>query len=243
MPASAPPPAPTPNHSALRPDAPAAADPAVAAATPAAAPAQTAAAPSPLIASLAASPEKPATPGAAAPPALLDPAAAILPAQQSATPAPKAAAAAPAQPAAPAAQLVPAMIQIAHAAGGQQITLRLAPAELGRVDIRIDRMGDGPATIQVLVERPETLKLLQADQPQLNQALDKAGVPQEGRTLSLSLALPDPGGSNQNAGGQSGSPSGGARPPPTPPPSPAPTAYSAPVSAPAWQRAGINITA
>jgi hypothetical protein len=141
------------------------------------------------------------------------------------------------------------MIQIGRAAGSQQITVRLAPTELGRVDIRIDRTAGGGATVQVLVERPETLKLLQADQPHLNQALDNAGVPQEGRSLSLSLALPDPGGSNPGGGGFSGGladgQSGGARQPPRDPqPGPATVPlYPPPAPTPAWQRAGINITA
>lgn len=194
--------------------------------------------------------DKQAAPGALALPVLPNPSAAV-----SLTPPPATTVAtAPADPAAPAtgpaAQLAPALIQIAHAAGGQQITVRLAPAELGRVDIRIDRAADGTATVQVLAERPETLKLLQADQPQLNQALNQAGVPQEGRNLSLSLALPDPGGSNPGAssfGSSFGSSladgqSGGARQQRDPPPSPALT-YAAPVPPPAWQRAGINITA
>jgi flagellar hook-length control protein FliK len=149
----------------------------------------------------------------------------------------------------PGAQIIPALIRVAHAADGHQITLRLTPAELGQVDIRIDRAADGTATVRVLVERPETLKLLQADQPQLNQVLDKAGLPQEGRSLTLSLSLPDagfgasPGGSGSNhAGGQSGgarherdgaqaaAQSGSAR-------------AGNPSSTPSWQRAGIDITA
>jgi len=194
--------------------------------------------------------EKTATPGAGTLAVLPDPAAsaAAAPALAAATTT-GVTSATPATPAAiPAAQIAPAMIQLAHTASGQQITIRLAPAELGRVDVRIDRADDGTASVQVLVERPETLKLLQADQPLLNQALDKAGVPQEGRSLSLSLALPDPGGSGAGAGsfggGLAGGQSGGARQPPSQP-NPAPTTtQDYPVSpAPAWQRAGINITA
>jgi hypothetical protein len=105
--------------------------------------------------------------------------------------------------------------------------------------------------VQVVVERPETLKLLQADQPQLNHVLDQAGLPQEGRSLSLSLALPDPGGSNPGAGAFSGfadSQSGGPRQqfagrPGATTDLPFPTNTAPPVPAPGWQRAGINITA
>ena len=147
---------------------------------------------------------------------------------------------------APAAQVAPAMVQLIHSASGQQVTLRLAPDDLGRVDIRIDRGSDGTTSVQVVVERPETLKLLQADQPQLNQALNQAGLPQEGRSLSLSLALPDPG---QPGGGFADGQSGGTRQQPGGQPGaaaaaePAFTTTTPPVPAAGWRRAGINITA
>ncbi len=147
----------------------------------------------------------------------------------------------------PGAQLVPALIQVARSAAGQQITVRLAPAELGRVDIRIDRASDGSSSGQVLVERPETLKLLQTDQPQLNQALDKAGVPQEGRSLTLSLSLPDPGGAHTGSGGNfAGDQPGDARqhrPTPQDTAPPAASPLPDPTPTPGWRRAGINITA
>ncbi len=44
-----------------------------------------------------------------------------------------------------------------------------------------------------VVDRPETLKLMLADQPQLHRALDAAGLPQDGRNVTLSLATPNPG--------------------------------------------------
>jgi flagellar hook-length control protein FliK len=147
-------------------------------------------------------------------------------------------------------------VQIAHAGGGHQITLRLDPGELGHVDIRIERAADGSAAIQVTVERPETLKLMLADQPQLHRALDAAGLPQDGRSLTLSLATPNPGGGGNHpgpsgggfgaAGGQGGSQGGGqagantrqgqqqGRALPPPPQSGA---------ASPWMRAGVDITA
>ena len=144
------------------------------------------------------------------------------------------------------------MVQLVHSPGGSQMTLRLAPDELGRVDIRIDRANDGTASVQVTVERPETLKLLQADQPQLNHVLDQAGLPQEGRSLSLSLALPDPGSANPGPGSFGSSfadgQSDGARQPYTGRPGTGadpsfPTSTAEPVPAANWRRAGINITA
>ncbi|MEJ1978192.1 MAG: flagellar hook-length control protein FliK [Acetobacteraceae bacterium] len=143
-------------------------------------------------------------------------------------------------------------MQIAHAGGGHQLTLRLDPEELGKVDIRIDRAADGTATVQVTVDRAETLKLMLADQPQLHRALDAAGVPQDGRSLTLSLgAQPQGGGASGGPGtGSFGTGSGtgnhsqagaGARQdrqPSRPSPLPSPSGAASP-----WLRAGVDITA
>jgi flagellar hook-length control protein FliK len=143
----------------------------------------------------------------------------------------------------PAGQVAPVLVQVAHAAAGHQITLRLNPDELGQVTIRIDRAADGTASVQVMAERPETLKLLQADQPQLHRALDNAGLPPDGRSLNLSLATSDSGG---HSGGSGSNPGGNAR-------QDNPTSQSTalprglgptePGVPPGWQRAGIDITA
>jgi flagellar hook-length control protein FliK len=147
----------------------------------------------------------------------------------------------------PVGQVAPVLVQVVHAAAGHQITLRLNPDELGQVTIRIDRAADGTATVQVVAERPETLKLLQADQPQLHRALDDAGLPPEGRSLNLSLATPDSGGnlggSSSNPGGQAG---GNARPDHQATASttlPRGFGPAEPDVPPGWQRAGIDITA
>lgn len=83
-------------------------------------------------------------------------------------------------------------------------TIQITPVELGRVDIRIERSADGPAKIELVAERPETLSRLVHDQSQLQQALDQAGVPQAGRTIDFSLAptpTPDLAASSSVAGG------------------------------------------
>lgn len=72
------------------------------------------------------------------------------------------------------------------------MTLRLEPAELGLVQIRINRPADAPAQVEITVQRPETLTLLLRDQPQLQRALDQAGVPADGRSLTLHVAAPEP---------------------------------------------------
>ena len=121
--------------------------------------------------------------GAAAPPKLTQNAAGLQPAQQ----------------------VAPVLIQLGQSAGAGHMTLRLAPEELGQVQVQIDRGADGSASVHVTAERPETLRLLIADQGQLHHALDAAGVPQEGRTLSLSLGTADQGGLTSSSSGSNGS--------------------------------------
>jgi flagellar hook-length control protein FliK len=94
--------------------------------------------------------------------------------------------------AAPAQQVSAALVSLAHAPdGGQRMTLRLEPAELGLVEIRINRPADAPAQVDITVQRLETMTLLLRDQPQLQRALDQAGVPADGRTLTLHVAAPE----------------------------------------------------
>lgn len=83
---------------------------------------------------------------------------------------------------------------MAHAPdGAQRLTLRLDPPELGHVQIRIDRPSDAPARVDITVERAETLTLLLRDQPQLQHALDQAGVPSDGRSVTFHVATPEAG--------------------------------------------------
>lgn len=103
-------------------------------------------------------------------------------------------ASAPPPPALQVAQAIVDPVHVILAAPPQQAnephvtTIQLDPAELGRVEIRIERTGDGPAKVELAAERPETLLRLVHDQPQLQQALDQAGIPQHGRTITFSLA-------------------------------------------------------
>jgi flagellar hook-length control protein FliK len=74
----------------------------------------------------------------------------------------------------------------------RRMTVRLDPEALGAVQVRVDRPKDGPARVEITVERTETLSLLLRDQPQLHRALDQAGIPAEGRTVVFQVAAPDP---------------------------------------------------
>ncbi|MGE0222037.1 MAG: flagellar hook-length control protein FliK [Acetobacteraceae bacterium] len=94
-------------------------------------------------------------------------------------------------PAAPADQVAPAIISLARGAdGSNRMTLRLDPADLGHVQIRIERPADAPASVEITVDRPETLTLLLRDQTRLEHTLTQAGLPPEGRSVSLQLAPP-----------------------------------------------------
>ena len=51
--------------------------------------------------------------------------------------------------------------------GKSRFEIRLDPAELGRIDVRMDVDSKGQVTSHVTVERPETLAMLRQDAPQL----------------------------------------------------------------------------
>lgn len=113
--------------------------------------------------------------------------------------------------AAPAAAVSIAGLPIAIAAraqaGSNQFDIRLDPPELGRIDVRLSVDGSGQVTSHVTADRPETLTLLQSQQPQLERALEQAGLKTADNGLQFSLR-------DQSFAGQNGS-SGNAQPNPT----------------------------
>ncbi len=72
-------------------------------------------------------------------------------------------------------------------AGTHRLVMRLDPPELGRLEIRMVRAPEAGARVEVTVERPATLALLRQDEPALHRALNDAGVPPEGRSLTMQL--------------------------------------------------------
>ncbi len=72
-------------------------------------------------------------------------------------------------------------------AGEQEFTLRLDPAELGRVQVKMRFMENGRVHAQVIAERPETLELLQKDSRGLERALNATGQKGENPTIEFSL--------------------------------------------------------
>ncbi|MGA2895509.1 MAG: flagellar hook-length control protein FliK [Xanthobacteraceae bacterium] len=90
----------------------------------------------------------------------------------------------------------------AHAQGGSsQFDIRLDPPELGRIDVRLGFDSNGQLTSHVTVDRPETLTLLQSQQPHLEQALQQAGLKTADNGLQFSLRDQSFAGQNNNGGG------------------------------------------
>ena len=86
--------------------------------------------------------------------------------------------------------------------GKSSFEIRLDPADLGRIDVRIDVDRSGQVTSHLTVEKPETLSMLQQDAPQLQRALDDAGLKTGSGGLQFSLRDQS---SGQNSGNQTGS--------------------------------------
>lgn len=86
--------------------------------------------------------------------------------------------------------------------GKTSFEIRLDPADLGRIDVRIDVDRSGQVTSHLTVEKPETLSMLRQDAPQLQRALDDAGFKTDGGGLQFSLR--DQSSSGQNGGNDNG---------------------------------------
>ena len=88
--------------------------------------------------------------------------------------------------------------------GSRQFDIRLDPAELGRVDVRLALDGNGNAQAHLAAERPETLSLLQNNASALTRALQDSGVQVANDGLQFSLK-----GQERQADGQQRAPSRG----------------------------------
>jgi len=87
--------------------------------------------------------------------------------------------------------------------GKTSFELRLDPADLGRIDVRINVDSNGQVTSHLTVDKPETLSILQQDAPQLQQALNDAGLKTGSGGLQFSLRDQSSSGQN-NTGNQNG---------------------------------------
>lgn len=93
-------------------------------------------------------------------------------------------------------------IALKAASGNSRFEIRLDPAELGRIDVRLDVDKHGQVTSHLTVERPATLDMLRRDAPQLQQALENAGLKTGDGGLQFSLRDQSFAGRDDN--GQSG---------------------------------------
>ena len=71
--------------------------------------------------------------------------------------------------------------------GKHRFEIRLDPPELGRVDVRLEIDSEGHVKSRLVVERAETLDLLRRDAPQLERALQQAGLKTSDNALEFSL--------------------------------------------------------
>lgn len=72
-------------------------------------------------------------------------------------------------------------------AGNTKFQIRLDPADLGRIDVKLDLDKNGTVNAHMVVERPETLDLMMRDQRALQQALQQAGLDTSKTSLEFSL--------------------------------------------------------
>ena len=71
--------------------------------------------------------------------------------------------------------------------GNSNFEIRLDPPDLGRIDVQLKVDSGGNVTSHIIAERPETLSLLQRQAPQLERALQDAGL-NTGEGTQFSLA-------------------------------------------------------
>jgi len=87
----------------------------------------------------------------------------------------------------------PASFQVAvHVAraindGLDQIKIRLHPANLGRVEVKLELAPDGRVSATVIADKSDTLDMLQRDSRALERALQDAGLRTDSESLSFGL--------------------------------------------------------
>jgi flagellar hook-length control protein FliK len=90
--------------------------------------------------------------------------------------------------------------------GKSRFDIRLDPPELGRIDVQLNVDAGGNVSSRLVVERPETFDLLRREAPQLERALQDAGL-NTGNGMQFSLA-------DQGFANRSGVPTAEYLPPP-----------------------------
>jgi chemotaxis protein MotD len=83
-------------------------------------------------------------------------------------------------------------------AGANRFEIRLDPPDLGRIDVRLNVDKQGNVTSHLVVERAATLDMLRRDAPQLERALQDAGLKTGNDGLQFSLRDQGAGAQSQN---------------------------------------------
>ena len=89
---------------------------------------------------------------------------------------------------------VAASIHKAVGGGKNSMSLKLNPAELGRIDVKLEVAENGALRAVVSADRPETLELLQRDSRLLERSLQDAGVKTDSQSLTFDRQGSQPGG-------------------------------------------------
>ncbi len=84
--------------------------------------------------------------------------------------------------------------------GAKEFAIRLDPEDLGRIDVKLEVSDAGQVQAKVIVEKVETLQLLQRDARTLERAFDQAGL--KTTADGLQFTLRDPGGQGRNGDDQ-----------------------------------------
>ena len=92
---------------------------------------------------------------------------------------------------------VPIAIGLKSLAGIDRFEIRLDPVDLGRIDVRLDLGEGGGVKAHLMVDRPETLALLQRDARALDRAFEQAGLTPSKDGIEFSLRDPASGGQQQ----------------------------------------------
>lgn len=92
----------------------------------------------------------------------------------------------PPKPPAPVEQ-VAVQIKKAIGEGADKINIKLQPANLGKVEVRMEIGKDGILTASVIAEKPETLELLQRDVRGLEKVLQEGGLRTDSQSFNFSL--------------------------------------------------------
>ncbi len=95
---------------------------------------------------------------------------------------------------------VPVEIGLRALQGLREFQIRLDPAELGRVEVRLEIGEDKSVSAKVVVERVDTMQLLQRDARTLERAFEQAGLkPSDG---GIDISLRDPGQQGRDGDGR-----------------------------------------